>query len=316
MTGRPGTDPRAPGWAPFSPTGGFMPREYANDFKGRAPTLDDPPLLRWVVAHRYPEGIDVEEADDWWLNVHVPEVCQQKGLRRFVSTKFCAFPSVSPMVRWSEYWYDNGSSWVNAEKNPPRYTKPPWASRPRYPFLLPYIEFTSTFLLESPQRGLPWDLDRIRPGMKALLMANLQSMDHLPTMERWFLTRHVDETLRTAGARLDRYFSHRAVLMPEGENPADWGYYNWRVIELWWHTAPVDVPPEDVTEMTGATWPPEYDAYLGDPGMEASAGRWAPRAPISGYVNRRFTNDFKGAGRTLDDGPSALGGCSQVSDRR
>jgi len=150
MTGRPGTDPRAPGWAPFSETGGFMPREYTDDFKGKAPTLDDAPFLRWVVAHRYPDGIDVEEADDWWVNVHVPEVCEQAGLRRFVSTKFREFPPVSPMVRWSEYWYDNGSSWVNAMKNPPKYTEPPWASRPRYPFLLPYTEFTSTFLLEAP----------------------------------------------------------------------------------------------------------------------------------------------------------------------
>ncbi len=79
-------------------------------------------------------------------------------------------------------------------------------------------------------------------------MANLQSMDHLPTMERWFLTRHVDETLLTAGPRLDRYFSHRPVPMPDGEKPSDWGYYNWRVTELWWHTSPIDLPPQGVTD--------------------------------------------------------------------
>jgi hypothetical protein len=61
-------------------------------------------------------------------------------------------------------------------------------------------------------------------------MANLQSMDYLPAMERWFLTQHVDETLRTMGTSLDRYFSYRAAPLPEGENPSDWGYYNWRVI--------------------------------------------------------------------------------------
>ena len=138
--------------------------------------------------------------------------------------------------------------------------------------------------------------------MKSILMANLQSMDYLPTMERWFLTRHVDETLRTVGASLDRYFSYRAVPMPEGENPADWGYYNWRVIELWWHTSPIDLPPQGVAESAGAPWPPEYDAYLGGPGTEASAGRREPLRPISGFLSRRFTNDFKGAGRTLDDG--------------
>ena len=55
--------------------------------------------------------------------------------------------------------------------------------------------------------------------MKSILMANLQSMDYLPTMERWFLTEHVDETLRTVGRVLIGTSATGLFPCPKGRTP-------------------------------------------------------------------------------------------------
>jgi hypothetical protein len=102
-----------------------------------------------VVAHKYPAGVDVEAADDWWVNVHAPEMCEQPGLKRFFSTRFTGAASGN-MVRFSELWFERGSAWRDMVNSPDRFTRPAWASRETFPFLRPYEEFASTFLLEAP----------------------------------------------------------------------------------------------------------------------------------------------------------------------
>jgi hypothetical protein len=139
--------------------------------------------------------------------------------------------------------------------------------------------------------------------MRSVLMVNLRSMDDLPVMERWLLSQHVEDTTKTLGSLLDRYFSYRVVAMPDGESPEDWGYYNWRVTELWWRTTPLDSVPKDVPKDPAERWPGGYNAIVGQPGALPRGGPWEPMAPIGGFLARRFTNDFKGKGLTLDDGP-------------
>jgi hypothetical protein len=54
-------------------------------------------------------------------------------------------------------------------------------------------------------------------------MVNLKSMDYLPIMERWLAGPHNADTIGRVGHILDRYFSCRAVPMPDGEDAAEWG---------------------------------------------------------------------------------------------
>lgn len=156
-----------------------VPAEPTEDFLGAGLRPDDSPILRWCVAFRYPDGVDIEEADEWYLNVHVPEVCRQPGLLRFFSHQaipsgtdeipqssaqrpFMRKPSPWMSKRWhriSELWYSNDSGWVNANlTNPPPYTRPRWASALEFPFLVPGQEFLGAFLLERP------DADLMRTG--------------------------------------------------------------------------------------------------------------------------------------------------------
>lgn len=148
-------EPRNAGWrgragGPNPPAFVFVTRRPVNDFLGRGLTMDDGTVIRWVQAIKYPEGVSREEGDDWYVNVHAPEACRQPGLKRFVS--YTAVPPVvGPWWRVSELWYENAEAWRNAViLNPPSYTPPAWARHPRYPFLEPWVDFVSMFLLEAP----------------------------------------------------------------------------------------------------------------------------------------------------------------------
>jgi len=147
----------APG-GPHPPVFAFVPCRPPQDFKGRGLTLDDGTILRWVTAHRYPPGVALQEGEDWYLNVHAKEVCAQPGLKRFFSFDVIE-PRTGPFVRISELWYEDANAWRRAiVESPPAYTAPPWGRHPRYPFLEPWVDFVSQFLLEAPtddfKRGL------------------------------------------------------------------------------------------------------------------------------------------------------------------
>lgn len=147
-----------------------MPAQPTEDFFGGDSTYDDHTILRWVTAIRYPEGVSVEEGEDWYLNVHAKEIMQQPHLTRFFSTKVYEnqegtllpqgddFHDHTPMfyTQWhrvSELWYECADDWRESVViNPPSYTKPPWATFDKFPFVRPGKEFISTFLLEAPER--------------------------------------------------------------------------------------------------------------------------------------------------------------------
>jgi hypothetical protein len=155
MLGIPGGEARTKKWegsidGPHPPVFAFVDYRPTEDFKGKGMTMDAGPSVRWLNAIKYPEGVSVEEGEEWYLKVHAPEVCRQPGLKRFFSSKTVE-PRTSPFVRISELWYDNTNAWRKAVLDGPQgYTLPPWARHARYPFLQPGIDFISQFLLEAP----------------------------------------------------------------------------------------------------------------------------------------------------------------------
>lgn len=135
---------------PHPPIFIFVPPRPTEDFLGKGRTLHDGTNLRWIHAIRYPEGVSAEEGDRWYTQVHAPEVCRQPGLKRFFSFKVTE-PRTGPFVRVSELWYENANGWRQSViDSPPVYTRPPWARHASYPFLEPWVDFVSQFLLEAP----------------------------------------------------------------------------------------------------------------------------------------------------------------------
>jgi hypothetical protein len=138
-----GPHPAVAGAFPSTPTQTFI------SLKG---TYDSQPILRWVSFMKYPQGVPVEEGEKWFLDVHSKEVAQQSGLNCYFSYKAISSPGrPAEFIRLNEQWYENFDSWKKAVVDaPPKYTRPPWASYEKYPFLLPYVDFISTFILEKP----------------------------------------------------------------------------------------------------------------------------------------------------------------------
>ncbi len=151
-----------------------VPAEPTEDFKGGELRPDEKTILRWVQLIAWPDGVAEDEAEHWYLNVHVPEACGQPGLIRFFSHKVPRtegppipmsggqrpfMSRVPPLFckRWhrlSELWYGNDDGWVESVlRNPPQYTAPAW-TKGRYPFLVPGHDFVSAFLLEHPDQDL------------------------------------------------------------------------------------------------------------------------------------------------------------------
>jgi hypothetical protein len=148
-----------------------------NDFSGAGNTLNDATILRWMVFLKYPEGVPVDECEDWYVNVHAKETLQQSGLTRFFSfrtvkdaklppPKGGQKPFTHPQTRliqgWdrvAELWYENARGWRQSViDRPPSYTPPPWGGHGTYPFFKPGTDFVGTFILERPADDYVRDL--------------------------------------------------------------------------------------------------------------------------------------------------------------
>jgi hypothetical protein len=147
----------------------FITAQPDHDFKGAEIQPHERNVLRWLQLWRYPEGIDRDEADRWFTEIHAPEMCRHDGLFRFFSHRTVSpgtglpgiWPAdaVAPMRaglltgfhRVAELWYETFDDWRRATTGTlPGLTPPPWASQPGYPFLAPDSDFVSSFILERP----------------------------------------------------------------------------------------------------------------------------------------------------------------------
>ena len=146
----------------------FIPAQPTEDFMGSELQPHEKNVLRWYVLLKYPDGVSREEGEDWFLNVHAKEVIKQSGLYRFFSYQVIKEPISLPgtwapdktpppdmiMSSWDrvcELWYETFDDWRQSViKSPPKYTKPSWAKYDKYPFLEPYVDFISSFILERP----------------------------------------------------------------------------------------------------------------------------------------------------------------------
>jgi hypothetical protein len=131
-------------------------------------------------------------------------------------------------------------------------------------------------------------------------------MNDLPLVERWLLKDHAAESLSIHSPTLDRYVSYRAVPAPEGA--LAYGYYNWRVTEHWWRSAPHDSKRQmEQGSSFAEIWPENYTDILGLPKGEMRSAKWqgdpnGAHPPAQIFLPRRPTEDFKGKGLTMRDG--------------
>jgi len=140
----------------------MIPVVPTEDFlNGREPKANSP-IIRWICAIRYPKGVSKKEGEDWYLNVHTPEVNKQEGLLRHISFKALeggAPPPGGPPLgdmpgglkmgepwdRLTEMWYRDMDAWKKAViDNPVKYTAPSWSDK------YPYVDYLSNFVYYKP----------------------------------------------------------------------------------------------------------------------------------------------------------------------
>ena len=124
----------------------IVPARPTEDFLGKEPMPEEKTILRWCCVFRYPEGVSVEEGEEWYLSTHSQEVKEQPGLLRYVSHRVLEpAPIIIPWHRLSELWYQNFNAWHEANiDSPPKYTKPPWGKEE------PFVNMRSIFVEYKP----------------------------------------------------------------------------------------------------------------------------------------------------------------------
>ena len=117
-----------------------VPPVPTEDFLGGTASLDDRTIFRWVTVFRYPEGVGVEEGDDWYINVHASEVMRQPGLTRFFSYRVlprpCRCEGIFDVLAPASRSFPTGigvsscgtrsGNGASIVPSPPVYTPPPW----------------------------------------------------------------------------------------------------------------------------------------------------------------------------------------------
>ncbi len=128
----------------------IVPAMPTEDFLGKEPTPEEMPILRWCQAIKYPDGVSVEEGEEWYLQTHSQEAKEQPGLLRYVSHRrvdlmLPGLRAPYPWYRVNEMWYENLDAWRKAVVDSPAdYTPPPWKGK--YPF----VDMVSTLVGYKP----------------------------------------------------------------------------------------------------------------------------------------------------------------------
>lgn len=139
----------------YHPTVRFSaPVFWEKDLKGRELTLLDGANLRWLLVLRYPENVEPAEGDRWFFEQFAPVVTADSGVRRFITSAALDKPG----ERWhrvAEIWFKDYESWENLMVGKAgQFPAPDWAEQETLPFLKPYENFVSAFLLDRPDADL------------------------------------------------------------------------------------------------------------------------------------------------------------------
>jgi len=129
------------------------PLFWEKDFKGSIRTLADGPNYRWLIVLKYPEGVERKEGDEWFMNKLAPQIAELPQVNRFITSQVLNNGFINgPWDRVAEIWFDNSKKWYEAiVSNADKFEKPSWAKYGVFPYLEPYVDFTSIFLLDRPE---------------------------------------------------------------------------------------------------------------------------------------------------------------------
>lgn len=130
----------------------IAPVFWEDDYKGSTRTVSDGPNFRWLTIFKYPDGVSREQGDKWFNEELAPEIAKLPQVTRLMSSRVLDKPSGGPFQRVAEVWFNNSKDWEQAMATlRTKVKKPTWATYGQFPYLEPYKDFTSEFLLDTPE---------------------------------------------------------------------------------------------------------------------------------------------------------------------
>ena len=129
----------------------YAPLYWQHDLKGKQRTIDDGANTRWLIILKYPDGVSQEEGDKWFFESLAPELVASEHVLRLLTAPCIPSPEKGPWQRVIEMWFDDTHAWHKAMvEEAHRFTRPAWAQYDKFPYLEPYKDFTSIFLMDHP----------------------------------------------------------------------------------------------------------------------------------------------------------------------
>jgi hypothetical protein len=145
--------------------------------------------------------------------------------------------------------------------------------------------------------------------MRSVILNCVRDDSDLPAAYRWLYKYHVAESISQFGPYVSRYATYRALPVPPDGH--DFGTYNWIMTEHYWLINPFE---QNKTESRGIAFaeyfPKEFleitrqppENLLRDPRWQGTSDGYHPI--VFAFLPLFWENDFKGSGRTVEDGPN------------
>ncbi|AEE92356.1 conserved protein of unknown function [Tepidanaerobacter acetatoxydans Re1] len=127
----------------------FIPFWWEEDFKGAGRTVEDGPNYRWQFLIQYPNGISLEEGDQWFYKKLVPAFKEMPEVNRFLTSRVIRDVNDCQFHRVIEMWFDGPEEWYRAAVEKGKsIERPHWATAEEFPYLKPKFQIASLFLTD------------------------------------------------------------------------------------------------------------------------------------------------------------------------
>jgi hypothetical protein len=126
----------------------FLPIFWEEEFKGGERTFLDGPNYRWTTVLRYPDGVSEADGDKWLFETAIPKLAARPEVTRILTSKLIKTALPTPFYRSLELWFNDAKGWRSAIENT-QYPKPSWAQTEVFPYLKPFEQFSSMFLMDK-----------------------------------------------------------------------------------------------------------------------------------------------------------------------
>jgi len=148
--------------------------------------------------------------------------------------------------------------------------------------------------------------------MRSLIYVDVVKEDYRVKLENWLYYHHVPESISQFGPYVSKYAFYSALpAPPEGER---FGVHRMQLTEHYWMINPMTADlqvkafseyfPIDVLKWQGNIPDEEASAMLGGDDARATGGNNGMPPFIFAFIPVAWEEDFKGKGRTMEDGPN------------